>query len=204
MSMLRVSYSQTSKHQADPPHAVVVMTTIPTHMSFRVTTASYSGVCYYYIYLVRLLSVLDCPWSDMNRFIRHASMLVLLFCCCQRCVFSLTVVICLPSEFRVYHRASICFIVVMFYSTTPAGSYLNDNPQVPWDDLRYIFGEIMYGGHITDAWDRRTNNVYLEVGSFQENKLLSFWWCDQIDRECCFRFVVSMAHQAQIWSKWPL
>ncbi|CAM9463616.1 unnamed protein product [Sphacelaria rigidula] len=43
------------------------------------------------------------------------------------------------------------------------GSYLNDNPDVPWDDLRYIFGEIMYGGHITDAWDRRTNNVYLEV-----------------------------------------
>lgn len=44
-----------------------------------------------------------------------------------------------------------------------AGSYLNDNPHVPWDDLRYIFGEIMYGGHITDPWDRRTNNVYLEV-----------------------------------------
>jgi dynein heavy chain, axonemal len=34
---------------------------------------------------------------------------------------------------------------------------------VPWDDLRYIFGEIMYGGHITDAWDRRTNNTYLQV-----------------------------------------
>lgn len=46
-----------------------------------------------------------------------------------------------------------------------SGSYLNDNPQVPWDDLRYIFGEIMYGGHITDPWDRRTNNVYLEVSS---------------------------------------
>ena len=41
--------------------------------------------------------------------------------------------------------------------------YINNNPKVPWDDLRYIFGEIMYGGHITDAWDRRTNNTYLSV-----------------------------------------
>lgn len=58
--------------------------------------------------------------------------------------------------------------MILSYPTTLAGSYLNDNPQVPWDDLRYIFGEIMYGGHITDSWDRRTNNVYLEVGAFQE------------------------------------
>lgn len=42
-------------------------------------------------------------------------------------------------------------------------SYLNSNPTVPWDDLRYVFGEIMYGGHITDPWDRRTNNTYLQV-----------------------------------------
>eukprot|EP01138_Halocafeteria_seosinensis_P009362 gb/GECG01009567.1/.p1 GENE.gb/GECG01009567.1/~~gb/GECG01009567.1/.p1 ORF type:complete len:4452 (+),score=647.06 gb/GECG01009567.1/:1-13356(+) len=34
---------------------------------------------------------------------------------------------------------------------------------VPWQDLRYIFGEIMYGGHITDWWDRRTNRTYLET-----------------------------------------
>merc|ERR1711981_931592 len=40
-------------------------------------------------------------------------------------------------------------------------SYLEVTDDVPWDDLRYIFGEIMYGGHITDAWDRRTNNTYL-------------------------------------------
>merc|ERR1719492_115003 len=26
-----------------------------------------------------------------------------------------------------------------------------------------ICGEIMYGGHITDDWDRRTNRTYLEV-----------------------------------------
>lgn len=27
--------------------------------------------------------------------------------------------------------------------------------------MRYIYGEIMYGGHITDNWDRRTNSTYL-------------------------------------------
>eukprot|EP00605_Chrysophyceae_sp_TOSAG23-4_P002681 GSChrysophyteH1.ASY1.ANO1.2958.1 assembled CDS len=42
-------------------------------------------------------------------------------------------------------------------------AYLEANETVPWDDLRYIFGEIMYGGHITDAWDRRTCANYLSV-----------------------------------------
>jgi dynein heavy chain len=43
-------------------------------------------------------------------------------------------------------------------------SNLNRNMStVPFQDLRYIFGEIMYGGHITDFFDRRTNNTYLQV-----------------------------------------
>ena len=42
-------------------------------------------------------------------------------------------------------------------------AYLEANPGIPWSDLRYLFGEIMYGGHITDSWDRRTNNSYLTV-----------------------------------------
>lgn len=36
-------------------------------------------------------------------------------------------------------------------------NYLDGNAgsgKIPWDDLRYIFGEIMYGGHIVDDWDR--------------------------------------------------
>jgi len=42
-------------------------------------------------------------------------------------------------------------------------NYLSGYEQVPYRDLQYIFGEIMYGGHITDNWDRRTNETYLAV-----------------------------------------
>ncbi|NXH86672.1 DYH17 protein, partial [Edolisoma coerulescens] len=46
-------------------------------------------------------------------------------------------------------------------SVTVLHNYLEANPKVPWDDLRYLFGEIMYGGHITDDWDRRLCRTYL-------------------------------------------
>lgn len=42
-------------------------------------------------------------------------------------------------------------------------NYLTKYTNIPYDDLRYIYGEIMYGGHITDNWDRRTNATYLKV-----------------------------------------
>jgi len=51
---------------------------------------------------------------------------------------------------------NICGQVLMNYIEKTDG-------KVPYDDLKYLFGEIMYGGHITDAWDRRTNNTYLTV-----------------------------------------
>ena len=41
-------------------------------------------------------------------------------------------------------------------------NYLEDRPKIPWDDLRYVFGEIIYGGHITDDWDRKLCMTYLE------------------------------------------
>jgi dynein heavy chain len=34
--------------------------------------------------------------------------------------------------------------------------------KIPWDDLRYIFGAIMYGGHIVDDWDRILCAAFLE------------------------------------------
>ena len=33
---------------------------------------------------------------------------------------------------------------------------------IPWDDLRYLFGEIIYGGHIVDDFDRRLCMTYLD------------------------------------------
>ncbi len=41
-------------------------------------------------------------------------------------------------------------------------SETNTTGRIPWADLKYIFGEIMYGGHIVDDWDRRLCNSFLE------------------------------------------
>merc|ERR1712223_2214813 len=50
----------------------------------------------------------------------------------------------------------------LIISTNVLYNYLEANNRVPWEDLRYLFGEIMYGGHITDDWDRRLCKAYLE------------------------------------------
>lgn len=47
-------------------------------------------------------------------------------------------------------------------------NYLEASSRVPWEDLRYLFGEIMYGGHITDDWDRRLCRSYLDEILTQE------------------------------------
>lgn len=48
-------------------------------------------------------------------------------------------------------------------SVTVLSNYLeNQSDKVPWADLRYIFGEILYGGHITDDWDRLLCSSYLD------------------------------------------
>jgi len=48
-------------------------------------------------------------------------------------------------------------------SAQTAVNYLENNSNVPWDDLRYLFGEILYGGHVFNDWDRRLVKTYLDV-----------------------------------------
>jgi dynein heavy chain len=55
-------------------------------------------------------------------------------------------------------------------SAQVALNYLESNTRVPWDDLKYIFGEIMYGGHITDFYDRILAMAYLD--SYMTDELL--------------------------------
>ena len=43
-------------------------------------------------------------------------------------------------------------------------NYMESNAasgKIPWDDLKYIFGDIMYGGHIVDDWDRIFCSAFL-------------------------------------------
>jgi len=42
--------------------------------------------------------------------------------------------------------------------------------KIPWADLRYIFGEIMYGGHIVNDFDRKLANTYLDY--YMKDELL--------------------------------
>jgi dynein heavy chain len=40
--------------------------------------------------------------------------------------------------------------------------------KIPFEDLKYIFGDIMYGGHIVDDWDRRVCSTYLNYFMVEE------------------------------------
>ena len=69
--------------------------------------------------------------------------------------------------------------------------------KIPWDDLRYIFGEIMYGGHIVDDWDRRMSQKYLLY--FMRDELL-----DEIDMRLARTMVVGTGCLAVCGVSWHL
>lgn len=56
-------------------------------------------------------------------------------------------------------------------------NYLEANQKIPWDDLRYMFTDIFYGGHIGDDLDRRFIKYYanelFNENLFEDGKMLA-------------------------------
>lgn len=77
-------------------------------------------------------------------------------------------------------------ILQSYWETSVAPIGVSAHREAPWQELRYIFGEIMYGGHITDYFDRRVTMCYLEVS-------LVMGCCTQCMAYCrasCLQYVV--------------
>jgi dynein heavy chain, axonemal len=73
------------------------------------------------------------------------------------------------SDFR------ISFRLLRLYLTK---SVENNEDSIPWSSLKYLIGEAMYGGRVTDEFDRRVLNTYLEeyMGDFLFDKNHKFYF----------------------------
>ena len=63
------------------------------------------------------------------------------------------------SDFKISFR-----LIAMYLNK----AHQNNEEELPWDTLRYLIGEAMYGGRVTDDFDRRILNTYLKeyLGDF--------------------------------------
>jgi len=53
-----------------------------------------------------------------------------------------------------------------------------EDMKMPWESLRYLIGEVMYGGRVTDSFDRRTLKTYLNeyLGDFLFDDFQPFYF----------------------------
>ena len=61
----------------------------------------------------------------------------------------------------------------------------NNDPKVPWSSLKYLIGEVMYGGRAIDDFDRRVLKTYTDeyMGDFIFDTFqpFHFFVSDEID-----------------------
>ena len=71
----------------------------------------------------------------------------------------------------------IAFKLLNLYLTK---SLDNGDDTIPWDSLKYLIGQAMYGGRVTDDFDRRTLMTYLDeyMGDFLFDKNHEFFFAE--------------------------
>ena len=76
------------------------------------------------------------------------------------------------SDFRISFR-----LISMYLEK----AHNNNEENLPWDTLRYLIGEAMYGGRVTDDFDRRVLMTYLKeyFGDFIFDKNQKFYFSQQ-------------------------
>ncbi|XP_036777654.2 dynein axonemal heavy chain 10 [Manis pentadactyla] len=59
----------------------------------------------------------------------------------------------------------VCMEILNTYLTKASQQH---DPRVPWDSLKYLIGEVMYGGRAIDSFDRRILTIYMDeyLGDF--------------------------------------
>jgi dynein heavy chain len=74
-----------------------------------------------------------------------------------------------------YSDFNISFKLLILYLNK---SLENKDDSIPWDSLKYLIGEAMYGGRVTDEFDRRTLMTYLDeyMGDFLFDKNHEFFF----------------------------
>jgi dynein heavy chain len=69
--------------------------------------------------------------------------------------------------------------------------------KIPWEDLRYIFGQIVYGGHIVNDFDRLLCVTYLKY--FMRDELLDedmeLFPFSEADRKATFKTITPTSHK---------
>ncbi|XP_037943367.1 dynein heavy chain 10, axonemal-like [Teleopsis dalmanni] len=68
---------------------------------------------------------------------------------------------------------NVCLeILISYLLKAPPG----DTTRVPWNSLKYLIGEVMYGGRVIDDFDRRVTNTYMNeyMGDFLFDKFQPF------------------------------
>jgi dynein heavy chain len=72
------------------------------------------------------------------------------------------------SKFNLYHYETDFRISHLLINTYLTKAFDNKDDVLPWGTLRYLIGEAMYGGRVSDSYDRRILNTYLDeyLGDF--------------------------------------